>query len=200
MTFSANLDEPGGDTRIARSEREAREVAPAAPSFLEPKLALIDFGMTAHLSPTLREQCIRLLYGLSDDRGEDVADVLIEMGDPLDGFDRVAYAREINELVAHAYGSNLSELEAGAILNNVIAVSYQRGLRLPADLTLLAKTLVHLGGVTRSLDPGFEPAGVLTIQAGMESSRYASGAARLAFIQSTIARRSAFWGVGGSGR
>jgi ubiquinone biosynthesis protein len=158
VTFGANLDAPSGDTRIARSEREAREVAPAAPSFLEPKLALIDFGMTAHLSPTLREQCVRLLYGLSDDRGEEVADVLIEMGDPLEGFDRVAYAREINELVAHAYGSNLSELEAGAILNDVIAVSYQRGLRLPADLTLLAKTLVHLGGVTRSLDPGFEPA------------------------------------------
>lgn len=32
------------------------------------------------------------------------------------------------------------------------------GLRLPADLTLLAKTLVDLGGVTRALDPTFEPA------------------------------------------
>ena len=40
----------------------------------------------------------------------------------------------------------------------MIAASYQKGLRLPADLTLLAKTLVHLGGVTRSLDPSFEPA------------------------------------------
>jgi predicted unusual protein kinase regulating ubiquinone biosynthesis (AarF/ABC1/UbiB family) len=51
----------------------------------------------------------------------------------------------------------MSELEAGALLNKVITVSYQRGLRLPADLTLLSKTLVHLGGVTRSLDPAFEP-------------------------------------------
>lgn len=158
VTFGANLDEPTGETRIARSERQAREVAPAAPSMLEPKLALIDFGMTAHLSPTLRDQCVRLLYGLSDDHGEEVAEVLIEMGDPLEGFDRAAYAREINEIVAHAYGSDVSELEAGALLNKVIAVSYQRGLRLPADLTLLAKTLVHLGGVTRSLDPSFEPA------------------------------------------
>jgi predicted unusual protein kinase regulating ubiquinone biosynthesis (AarF/ABC1/UbiB family) len=52
----------------------------------------------------------------------------------------------------------MSEMEAGALLNKVITVSYQRGLKLPADLTLLAKTLVHLGGVTRSLDPSFEPA------------------------------------------
>jgi predicted unusual protein kinase regulating ubiquinone biosynthesis (AarF/ABC1/UbiB family) len=125
---------------------------------LEPKLALIDFGMTAHLSPSLRDQCVRLIYGLSDDHGDDVAEVLIEMGDPLPNFDRAAFAREISELVSQAYGSDLSELEAGALLNKVIATSYQRGLRLPADLTLLAKTLVHLGGVTRELEPSFEPA------------------------------------------
>lgn len=165
VTFGANLDAPTEETRIARAERQAREVAPPAPSMLEPKLALIDFGMTAHLSPTLRDRCVRLLYGLSDDQGEEVADVLIEMGDPLDGFDHVAYAREINEIVAQAYGSDMSELEAGALLNKVISLSYQRGLRLPADLTLLAKTLVHLGGVTRALDPSFEPA--IAIQSNM---------------------------------
>ena len=158
VTYGGDVEAIAGTTRIARAEQEARAIAPSAPTLLEPKLALIDFGMTAHLSPTLRDQCVRLLYGLSDDQGEDVAEVLIEMGEPLDGFDRIAYSREINELVAQAYGSDVSELQAGALLNQVITASYQRGLRLPADLTLLAKTLVHLGGVTRSLDPSFEPA------------------------------------------
>jgi predicted unusual protein kinase regulating ubiquinone biosynthesis (AarF/ABC1/UbiB family) len=157
-TFGGEVEVLPGTTRIARSEQEARELAPVAPSIMEPKLALIDFGMTAHLAPSLRDQCVRLLYGLSDDHGEEVADVLIEMGEPLEGFDRIAFAREMNELVASAYGADVSELEAGALLNRVIAMSYQRGLRLPADLTLLSKTLVHLGGVTRSLDPSFEPA------------------------------------------
>ena len=158
VTYGAAPVAIEGTTRIARAEREALEVAPTAPTMLEPKLALIDFGMTAHLSPTLRDQCVRLLYGLSDDQGDDVADLLVEMGEPLEGFDRVGYAREINELVAQAYGSDISEMQAGAQLNKVIAASYQRGLRLPADLTLLAKTLVHLSGVTRALDPSFEPA------------------------------------------
>ena len=158
VTYGGEVEAIAGTSRIARDEQEALALAPAAPTLLEPKLALIDFGMTAHLSPSLRDQCVRLLYGLSDDQGEDVAEVLIEMGEPLAGFDRVAYSREINELVAQAYGSDVSELQAGALLNKVITASYQRGLRLPADLTLLAKTLVHLGGVTRSLDPSFEPA------------------------------------------
>ena len=158
VTFAGDLDSPYGDSRIAKAERQARAEAPPAPTMLEPKLALIDFGMTAHLSPSLRDQCVRLLYGLSDDQGEDVAEVLIEMGDALEGFDRNAFVHEISTLVSEAYGADLSELEAGALLNKVIATSFQRGLRLPADLTLLAKTLVHLGGVTRALDPGFEPA------------------------------------------
>jgi ubiquinone biosynthesis protein len=157
VTYGADV-EAVGTSSIARAERQAMEVAPMAPSVLEPKLALIDFGMTAHLSPTLRDQCVRLLYGLSDDHGDEVADVLIEMGDAIPGFDRLAYSREISALVARAYGADLSEMEAGALLNKVITVSYQRGLRLPADLTFLAKTLVHLGDVTKSLDPSFEPA------------------------------------------
>jgi ubiquinone biosynthesis protein len=114
--------------------------------------------MTAHLSPTMRDQVVRLLYGLSDDHGDDVAEVLIDMGEPLEAFDRAGYTREINALVSEAYGADLSEIEAGSLLNKVITVSYQRSLRLPADLTLLAKTLVHLGQVTRELDPSFEPA------------------------------------------
>jgi len=157
VTYAGGIEPIDGTSRIARAEREALELAPAAPALLEPKLALIDFGMIAHLSPSLRDQCVRLLYGLSEDRGDEVADVLVEMGEPLGDFDRSAYQREINELVAQAYGADMSELEAGALLNKVITVSYQRGLRLPADLTLLSKTLVHLGGVTRSLDPAFEP-------------------------------------------
>jgi putative ABC transport system permease protein len=44
-------------------------------------------------------------------------------------------------------------------------------------------------------DLGFEPAGVLTIQAGMESSRYASGAGRLAFIDRFTERLRALPGV-----
>ncbi len=159
VTYGGDADGlPESGTRIARDEREALQVAPPAPTFLEPKLALIDFGMTAHLVPSMRDRCVRLLYGLADDQGEDVAEVLIEMGEALPDFDRATYVREINGLVASAHGADVAELEAGALLNNVIGASYQRGLRLPADLTLLAKTLVHLGGVTRALDPTFEPA------------------------------------------
>jgi predicted unusual protein kinase regulating ubiquinone biosynthesis (AarF/ABC1/UbiB family) len=164
-TFGTGESLPA-DTRIGRQEVEARREAPVAPRPVEAKIALIDFGMAAHLTPAARELSIRILFGLGDDRGDEVAEALLELGEPLPELDRAGYVREITDVVSRAYGSAVGEMEAGAILNEVITVSFQRGLRLPAELTLLAKALVHLGGVTRALDSSFEPA--VTIRSYMQ--------------------------------
>ena len=63
---------------------------------------------------------------------------------------------------------------------------------------VLLTTAGMMAGAFESLqrrDLGFEPAGVLTIQAGMESSRYASAASRLAFIERFSERLRALPGV-----
>jgi len=39
----------------------------------------------------------------------------------------------------------------------MITIAYRKGLKLPAELTLLAKALFNLDAVTRSLDPNFNP-------------------------------------------
>lgn len=158
VTFNLTSDAPVADTKIGRAELEARAEAPWQRRSIGARLALIDFGMTAHLSPATRDLCVRVMYGLAEDQGDEVAEALIELGEPLDDFDRVAYVREINDVVEHAYRSDMAQMEAGAVLNQVIQASFQRGLRLPAELTLLAKTLGHLGVVTRALDRTFEPA------------------------------------------
>ena len=43
------------------------------------------------------------------------------------------------------------------MLFEVIDLSFQHGLRLPAEMTLLAKALFNLDGVTRALDPSYTP-------------------------------------------
>jgi predicted unusual protein kinase regulating ubiquinone biosynthesis (AarF/ABC1/UbiB family) len=48
-------------------------------------------------------------------------------------------------------------MQPGRVLFEAISVAYQRGLRLPAELTLLAKTLFSLDAITRALDPGYNP-------------------------------------------
>lgn len=144
-------------TPLARMEAQAQERAAPEPADIDVRLSLIDFGMTARLSSALRDQIIRLLMDLSDNRGDDAAATLIEIGDELPSFDRAKYVRDIASLLARNYDLAVGEVQAGAVLYELINISYQRGLRLPAELTLLAKALFNLDAVTRSLDPTYSP-------------------------------------------
>ncbi|MEO6876898.1 MAG: AarF/UbiB family protein [Gemmatimonadaceae bacterium] len=144
-------------TPLSKIEQEAQETAAPQPAGIDVKLALIDFGMTARLSATLKEHVIRLLLDLADNRGDDAAETMVEMGTQLPGFDREAYVREIAALMARNYNLTIGEFDTGKVLYELINISFQRGLRLPAELTLLAKTLFNLDTVTRALDPTYSP-------------------------------------------
>lgn len=144
------------NTAIQKIEAEAQKAAPVG-AVTDLKLSLIDFGMTARLSSKMREQFVGLLTALADNRGDAAAETLIEMGSPLGDFDRVTYTRETAALIARNYDLSIGEVQAGKVLYELINISYARGLRLPAELTLLAKALFNLDGVTRGLDPLFSP-------------------------------------------
>jgi predicted unusual protein kinase regulating ubiquinone biosynthesis (AarF/ABC1/UbiB family) len=145
-------------TALARLEGDARDAAGAAPEPDEPKLALIDFGMTAHLSDALRERVIQLLLDLSENRGSSVAETLVDLGEAHGQFERHAFEREIAGLVARNHDRSVGEVQAGRVLFELLGAAYEHGLKLPGELTLLAKTLFNLDGVTRALDPQFVPA------------------------------------------
>ena len=146
-----------GVTPLARLEADAVASASPEPRDVDARLALVNFGMTARLSSTMREMATRLLMALGDQRGDDVAATLIEMGEPSSDFDRVGYTREIAALVARNLELTAAEVKAGRVLFDILDVSYRSGLRLPAELTLLAKALFNLDGVTRALAPGYMP-------------------------------------------
>ncbi|MDB4893636.1 MAG: hypothetical protein JWL61_5491 [Gemmatimonadetes bacterium] len=155
-------DERRGDVRpattpLAKLEVEAQAAASPVPEDVDVRLALIDFGMTARLSSRMRDSATRLLIALGDSRGDEVADTLIDMGVPATDFDRAGYTNEIATLIARNVGLSAAEVEAGRVLFEVIDLSYSHGLKLPAEMTLLAKALFNLDGVTRSLDPSFMP-------------------------------------------
>jgi predicted unusual protein kinase regulating ubiquinone biosynthesis (AarF/ABC1/UbiB family) len=143
-------------TALSKMEEEAVEKAAPLPDD-ELRLAIIDFGMTARLPEQLRELVVRLLLDVTENRGEAVAETLVELGDPVEGFDRQAYEREVAALVARNHDRSVSEVQAGTVMYELINISFQHGLRLPSELTLLAKALFNLDAVTRALDPTYNP-------------------------------------------
>jgi ubiquinone biosynthesis protein len=147
-----------GATALTQSENEAKAAAGAiAPSRDDPKLALIDFGMTAHLTGTMRDHVVRLLLAMAENNGDAAAQALIEMGEVPEEFNRTAYTRDVAALIAKHANQTVEETPAGVILYEIITIAFREGLKLPAELTLLAKALFNLDAVTRSLDPNFNP-------------------------------------------
>jgi ubiquinone biosynthesis protein len=146
-----------GATALTQSENEAKAAAVAAPSRDDPKLALIDFGMTAHLTGTMRDRVVRLLLAMAENNGDAAAETLMEMGAVPEEFDRTAYVRDVAALIAKQANQTVEETPAGVMLYQIITIAYGAGLKLPAELTLLAKALLSLDAVARALDPSFNP-------------------------------------------
>lgn len=146
-----------GATALVESENAAKAAAVAAPPRDDPKLALIDFGMTAHLTGTMRDHVVRLLLAMAENNGDAAAETLIEMGEAPEDFDRSAYVRDVSALVAKHANQTVEDTPAGVVLYEMITIAFREGLKLPAELTLLAKALFNLDAVTRSLDPNFNP-------------------------------------------
>jgi ubiquinone biosynthesis protein len=146
-----------GATALVESENEARAAAVDVALPGDPKLALIDFGMTAHLPGTARDHVVRLLLAMAENNGDAAAETLIEMGEVRDDFDRPGYIRDVSALIAQHADQTVEDTPAGVMLYEMITIAFRKGLKLPAELTLLAKALFNLDAVTRSLDPNFNP-------------------------------------------
>jgi predicted unusual protein kinase regulating ubiquinone biosynthesis (AarF/ABC1/UbiB family) len=105
----------------------------------------------------MRDQIVGLLLDISEDRGDAAGEKLVEMGQTIDEFDRPGFVREVASLVARNHDRTVGEIRAGIVLYEMINIAYQRGLKLPAELTLLAKAVFNLDIVSRSLDPTYSP-------------------------------------------
>ncbi len=146
-----------GATALTQSENEAKAAAVAAPPRTDPKLALIDFGMTAHLTGNMRDHVVRLLLAMAENDGDAAAETLVETGVPPEEFDRPAFVREISDVIAKHADQTVEDTPAGVMLYSIITIAFRMGLKLPAELTLLAKALLSLDAVARALDPNFNP-------------------------------------------
>jgi ubiquinone biosynthesis protein len=120
-------------------------------------VALLDLGMVAHLSPKRREQLLQLLFAVVEARIEEAVEAAISIGEKDADFDEEALRTGIAEIVTRFGEQTVADIEVGAVVMEVSRVSAQAGLRPPADLALLAKALMNLDEVGRTLDPQFDP-------------------------------------------
>lgn len=121
------------------------------------KIALIDVGMTGRVAPVMQEKLMKLLLAVAEGKGEDAADVTLDIGQVIDEFDYKGYEREVSQLVAHQQARTLEQIDTGRIVLEIQRIAGDYGMRLPAELTMLGKALLNLDMVSRTLAPEFDP-------------------------------------------
>lgn len=125
------------------------------------RIAMLDLGMVARVPHRMQDSLVKLLVAVSDGRGEEAAELTMEMGTRLDEFDEIRFVRGAADLVARNHDLGVSEIDAGSLVMHLQRLSGETGLRLPPELALLGKALLNLDQVARALDPSFSPSEVI---------------------------------------
>jgi predicted unusual protein kinase regulating ubiquinone biosynthesis (AarF/ABC1/UbiB family) len=121
------------------------------------EIALIDLGMVGQILPEHQDNLIQLLLAISEGIGDKAAEFTRRLGEPRNGFDETQFTRDVSDLVARHQGANLEQIDAGRVVLEITRISGHAGFRLPAEFTMVAKTLLNLDQVVHILDPTFDP-------------------------------------------
>ena len=121
------------------------------------RIALLDLGQTATLSPDARDSLTKLLLSVANGEADEAAELLLELGEPEEGADTAGFGDEVAELVLRAQGRTAGEIALGAVVLQLVRLAGEHGIRPPSSLTMLGKTLMHLDEVARVLDPELDP-------------------------------------------
>lgn len=119
------------------------------------RLVVLDLGMVTHLSPRMRKRLLNLVLTIVDGRGDDAAELAIQMGTMLEDFDRTAMVRSVSQLISE-YVTKRENSNEGLLMLQMTQISARNGLRPPPEVILLGKTLLNLEHLSRTLAPDLD--------------------------------------------
>jgi predicted unusual protein kinase regulating ubiquinone biosynthesis (AarF/ABC1/UbiB family) len=130
------------------------------------RIALLDLGMTARIDSHLQEEILKLLLFIADGQSDRAAESAMRMGDKHEDFDELQFRRRMGEIVARQEDASVTQRQIGREIMEVKLIAADTGIRVPAELTMLGKTLLNLDLVGRTLAPNFDPNECIRLNAG----------------------------------
>ncbi len=121
------------------------------------RIALLDLGQTATLSPDSRDSLTKLLLAVANGEADEAAEILLDMGEAEPGADTEGFAEEVGRLVLRARGRTTADIALGAVVLQLVRLAGEHHISPAPSLTMLGKTLMHLDEVARTLDPDLDP-------------------------------------------
>jgi ubiquinone biosynthesis protein len=131
----------------------------------EGRLALLDFGLLGRLDDDTRVTIAQLLLALAQNRGDDVAALILSLSQTTLASDEPAFVAELRRKLPRYHWRPLSGIRAGEALADLQRMSVRHGIRLPTSFALVGKTLAQADSIARTLDPSLDPIELLRADA-----------------------------------
>lgn len=116
-------------------------------------LGLLDYGMVGSIDERLRERLMLLALACVERDAVRIVDELAIMGAVPSSWDRSAVERDVDHLLGRYVGVSLADVRLRDVVADSMDMIRRHGLRMPAELALLTKTLVMAEALGRRLDP-----------------------------------------------
>jgi len=126
----------------------------------EGRVTFMDFGVVGYLDPRLREQLVEIALAVARQDPDELVRRLVELSFFRGRVDLNRLRYELSRLIRRYYGVPIREVRFGHAVEESLNLAYRYRLRLPPDLSLLAKTLMTTEGILITLDPSISVADV----------------------------------------
>ncbi len=117
------------------------------------RVCFMDFGLMGYLSDERKKQVIKLVLALVRKDSNKIVKSILEMGSLSKSTDIDKLKRDMDMLISLYYSVPLSKINIGEVIGEVLGLAFTHRVKIPTELTLMAKTFIILEGVLKELDP-----------------------------------------------
>lgn len=117
------------------------------------RVALLDCGLVGRITKGTQELLTRLSITIPLKDADGTARLLYRLGTPTERVNLLQFRDEIQGLLDKYVSGELSQMDAGSLITEMLDLSMRYRIRIPPDCAVLAKAAVTLEGVVRALKP-----------------------------------------------
>lgn len=121
------------------------------------KIALLDFGMVAHIPKDLRDNYLKLFLKAGDGDADEAVDILINISEKVKGADEAKFRSVVSGMILENQYTSASEIQTGRLILDLVKTAAGYGFLLPPEMSMIGKTLLNLDQVGKTLAPDFNP-------------------------------------------
>ena len=118
-------------------------------------IAFMDFGIMGRVDEYMKEKLSKLFIAIIQKNKEHIVDELLDIGITGDETSIPEFRNDIGEIIDEYYGTELKQVNIPTMMNEVMKTAIKNRLKIPANFTLLIKTLVNIESLCQNLSSDF---------------------------------------------